>query len=115
MLPTFDPKQPYVCVMGIDESLGADGIVADRDIRSITDLKGKLVAFNQRTVSQFFLHVLLREAGLSEADIETVNLSHEGRTRPLAGLAAPAAVQPAGAPRHHAHTSKERLLAVLAV
>ncbi len=77
MLPTFDRKQPYVCVMGIDESLGADGIVADRDIRSIADLKGKLVAFNQRTVSQFFLHVLLREAGLSEADIETVDLSHE--------------------------------------
>jgi NitT/TauT family transport system substrate-binding protein len=77
MLPTFDPEQPYVCVMGIDESLGADGIIANKDIRSIADLKGKLVAFNQRTVSQFFLHVLLREAGLSEADIETVDLSHE--------------------------------------
>jgi NitT/TauT family transport system substrate-binding protein len=77
MLPTFDPGQPYACVMVVDESLGADGIVATKDIRSIADLKGRLVGFNQRTVSQFFLNVLLREAGLSETDIETVDLNSE--------------------------------------
>ena len=42
MLPRFDPDQPYVCVMATDESLGADGIVANNDIRSIVDLKGKV-------------------------------------------------------------------------
>ena len=42
---------------------------------SIADLKGKMVAFPKGTVSQFFLNVLLKEAGLSEADIETVDLS----------------------------------------
>jgi NitT/TauT family transport system substrate-binding protein len=77
MLPTFDPEQPYECVMALDESLGADGIVATKDIRSIADLKGKLVGFSERTVSQFFLNVLLREANLSEADIETVDLTSE--------------------------------------
>ena len=53
------------------QSLGADGIVATNDIRSIADLEGKTVAFAERTVSQFYLNVLLKEAGLSEADIET--------------------------------------------
>jgi NitT/TauT family transport system substrate-binding protein len=75
MLPNFDPKQPYVCVLVIDESLGGDGIVANKDVQSIADLKGKLVGFAERTVSQFFLNVLLREAGLSQADIEHLEMS----------------------------------------
>jgi NitT/TauT family transport system substrate-binding protein len=75
MLPNYDPDQPFVCVMTLTESLGADGIVANNDIRSIADLKGKVVALAERTVSQFYLNVLLRDAGLSQADIETVNMS----------------------------------------
>jgi NitT/TauT family transport system substrate-binding protein len=75
MLPNFDPEQPYACVFTLTESLGADGIVARNDIRSIADLEGKVVAFAARTVSQFYLNVLLREAGLSEADIEHVEMS----------------------------------------
>ena len=34
-----------------------------------------MVAFAERTVSQFYLNVLLKDAGLSEADIETMNMS----------------------------------------
>ena len=75
MLPNFDPEQPYVCVFALTELLGADGIVASNEIRSIADLKGKTVAFAERTVSQFYLNVLLRDAGLSQADIEFVNMS----------------------------------------
>ena len=59
----------------IDESLGGDGIVASKDIQSIADLKGKVVAFPERTVSQFYLNVLLKKAGLSEADIEPVEMT----------------------------------------
>ena len=47
MLPHFDPEQRYACVMVTDESLGADGIVATKDIRSIADLKGRTVAFRR--------------------------------------------------------------------
>jgi NitT/TauT family transport system substrate-binding protein len=75
MLPHFDPEDPYVCFLATDESRGGDGIVANNDIKSIGDLKGKSVAFPKGTVSQFYLNVLLKEAGLSEADIETVDLS----------------------------------------
>ena len=75
MLPNFDPQQPYACVITLTESLGADGIVARNDIRSIADLEGKTVAFAERTVSQFYLNVLLKEAGLNQADIEHVQMS----------------------------------------
>jgi NitT/TauT family transport system substrate-binding protein len=75
MLPNYDPEQPYACVFTLTESLGADGIMANKDIRSIADLKGKTVAFAERTVSQFYLNVLLKDVGLSEADIEPVNMS----------------------------------------
>ena len=75
MLPHFDPDDPYACVLVLDDSRGADGIVANKDITSIADLKGKTVAFPEGTVSEFYLNVLLKKAGLSETDIRTVDLS----------------------------------------
>ena len=33
MLPNFDPEQPFVCVLTLTDSLGADGIVASNDIQ----------------------------------------------------------------------------------
>ena len=58
-----------------DDSHGGDGIVANKDIASITDLKGKRVAFEQGSISNFYLDVLLGRAGLSEKDIEPVNMT----------------------------------------
>ena len=75
MLPNFDPQAPYAIVLAIDESLGADGIIAGNDIQSIADLRGKSVAFPARSVSEFYLNVLLRQAGLEEADIAPVEMS----------------------------------------
>jgi NitT/TauT family transport system substrate-binding protein len=77
ILPHFDPKEPYACVLVTDESLGADGILARKDIRSIADLRGKTVAFAEQTVSQFYLNVLLKEAGLTQGDLEVVDLPAE--------------------------------------
>ena len=78
ILPHFDPEQPYACVMVTDEFLGADGIVATKDIRSIADLKGKSVAVRRAArSSQFYLNVLLKEAGLSQGDLEVVDLPAE--------------------------------------
>jgi NitT/TauT family transport system substrate-binding protein len=77
LLPRYDPKDPYACVMALDESIGGDGILATNDIRSIADLEGKVVGRAATTVSQFLLNVLLRDAGLSEADIEPVELGAE--------------------------------------
>jgi NitT/TauT family transport system substrate-binding protein len=67
-------EEPLACVLVLTDSQGGDGILATNDIRSIADLTGKSVAFGYRGISQFYLDVLLKEAGLSEADIEVVDL-----------------------------------------
>jgi NitT/TauT family transport system substrate-binding protein len=66
--------EALVCVLALSHSQGGDGIVARSDIQTIADLKGKTVAFQEHALPQFYLNVLLMEAGLSEADIEPVFL-----------------------------------------
>jgi NitT/TauT family transport system substrate-binding protein len=67
-------EEALACVLMLDDSRGGDGILATNDIQTIADLKGKLVAFGHRSASQFYVNVLLKEVGLSEADIEVVDL-----------------------------------------
>jgi NitT/TauT family transport system substrate-binding protein len=62
-------------ILAVDNSKGGDGIVANKDITSVEGLKGKKVAFEQGSVSQFFLNALLKDAGMTEADIEPVNMA----------------------------------------
>jgi NitT/TauT family transport system substrate-binding protein len=59
-----EPDAPVVCVLAMDDSRGADGVVASKDIQSIADLKGKSVAVLRGGLQQFYLNVLLEEAGL---------------------------------------------------
>lgn len=61
-------------VLALDDSAGGDAIVARKEIKSVKDLKGKKVAFAEGSVSQFFLNVLLKESGLSQKDIDAVNM-----------------------------------------
>jgi NitT/TauT family transport system substrate-binding protein len=75
-------EAPLVCVLALDDSRGSDGVLANKDIRSIADLKGKSVAFLRGcSLGQFYLNVLLREAGLTEADIEVADLTPEDATQ----------------------------------
>lgn len=62
-------------VLAVDNSKGGDGIVANKDIADVKGLKGKKVAFEQGSVSQFFLNALLKDAGMTQADIEPVNMA----------------------------------------
>ena len=70
-------KKPndFQYVVAIDDSNGGDGIVAVKGIASIADLKGKKVAVNEGSVSEFYLNVLLGKAGLKESDLDTVNMT----------------------------------------
>lgn len=61
-------------VLAVDNSKGGDGICANKDITDIAGLKGKKVAFEQGSVSQFFLNALLKDAGMTQEDIEAVNM-----------------------------------------
>jgi len=69
------PKRPLTYLFALDDSAGGDGIVANKDIKSVADLKGKSVAYTEGSVSQFFLSVLLKEAGLKLSDVETQNMT----------------------------------------
>ena len=62
-------------VVAIDDSDGGDGIVANKDIKTVAELKGKKVAVNEGSVSQFYLNVLLAKAKLKESDLDIVNMT----------------------------------------
>ena len=75
MLNFLNENQSYRYLFALDDSKGGDGIVANKDIETLADLKGKSVAYAEGSVSQFYLGVLLKEAGLSIADVETQNMT----------------------------------------
>jgi NitT/TauT family transport system substrate-binding protein len=86
-IPFFaTPEDSLVCVLVTDDSRGGDGVVASNDIRSIADLKGKAVTFEKGSISHFYLSVLLKDAGLREADLEVVDVPDaDGATAFLLG------------------------------
>ena len=60
---------PGKAVLKTDDSCGGDGLVVNKKIQKVNDLKGKKVAFPQGLPSQFFLIYLLSLTGLSSKDI----------------------------------------------
>lgn len=66
---------PAVQVFTIDQSEGGDGILARNDIQSVKDLKGKTVAVNQGSVSEWFLAQVLKKNGMSLADVKEQNMT----------------------------------------
>ena len=69
------PDKPVKYIFAVDNSKGGDGVVSQKDINSVADLKGKKVAFEEGSVSQFFINALLREAGLTQDDISMINMT----------------------------------------
>ena len=66
---------PIKYVLAVDNSAGGDGIVAKKEIADIAGLKGHTVAFEEGSVSQFFLNALLLRAGLTQDDVQTINMT----------------------------------------
>src|SRR5262245_10752533 len=56
----------------IDESAGADKLVAKPELATINDLKGKRIAFSQGSVGEYFLYYALSLAGLGPQDVTLV-------------------------------------------
>src|SRR3989441_10870700 len=65
---------PAVEVFPIDASVGGDGILAKNTIKTVADLKGKNVAVNQGSVSEWFLAQVLKVNGLSLKDVTEKNM-----------------------------------------
>jgi len=61
-------------VFPIDASVGGDGILAANSIATVADLKGKKVAVNQGSVSEWFLAQVLQKNGLSLKDVTEQNM-----------------------------------------
>lgn len=68
---------PIKSVFATDYSAGGDGIVAKPGIHSIKDLKGKKVGTEVGTIEHFFLLTALKDAGMSEKDVQLTNMSVE--------------------------------------
>ncbi len=65
----------FSIVLETDKSNGCEGLVATSDIKNIGDLKGKTVATQLYSVDHMFLLTLLDENGMTEKDINIVDMS----------------------------------------
>jgi NitT/TauT family transport system substrate-binding protein len=63
------PSTPGVMIGTIDESNGGDGVVADGSIKTVSDLKGKVVAMETDIPAYLLLQLELNKAGLSYKDM----------------------------------------------
>ncbi len=71
----FEEGADYKIVMESDKSNGCEGLVATSDIKSIKDLKGKTVATQMYSVDHMLLLTLLNNNGMSQDDINLVDMS----------------------------------------
>lgn len=76
----------------IDESAGADGILVKNDITSIADLKGKTIGVSINQTSHYLLHQALEEEGLTDSDVNLVNMTSSDAGVSFIGGALDAAV-----------------------
>jgi NitT/TauT family transport system substrate-binding protein len=63
---------PVKIVLLLDQSITADAIIGAPEIKSIKDLKGKEVAYEEGTTSDILLHSALAKAGMPWSDIKPV-------------------------------------------
>lgn len=82
----------FKAVAALDESHGGDGLLVQADIADIQGLKGKAVAVNEGSVSQFWLSYLLKNAGMSMADIVVQNMTADDAASAFIAGHVPAAV-----------------------
>ena len=83
---------PMKVVMPIDYSNGGDAIVASKDITKVTDFKGKKVAYNPLSPSDFLLAYALQVNKMTEKDIQPVNMTPEAIPAAMASGSLPVGV-----------------------
>jgi NitT/TauT family transport system substrate-binding protein len=65
----------FKAVFTLDDSHGGDGMVASNDINGIADIKGKTVAMNEGSTSEFWFAYLMKKNGMSVKDVTVSNMS----------------------------------------
>lgn len=64
------PETPGVIIGTIDDSLGGDGVIADGSIKSVADLKGKVVAAEPNIPGRLLLQLELHKHGMTLKDLK---------------------------------------------
>jgi NitT/TauT family transport system substrate-binding protein len=62
-------------VLETDKSNGCEGLIATSDITTVADLKGKTIATQLYSVDHMFLLTLLAENGMTEDDVNIVDMT----------------------------------------
>ncbi len=82
-IPLFDlihfnaAGSDLVLVINADNSAGAEAIVAKPAIATLADLKGKTIGVEQGSYTEYILDTVLRQHGLSPADVTKVAIASE--------------------------------------
>jgi NitT/TauT family transport system substrate-binding protein len=70
-----DDNTPGVMIGTIDQSLGGDGVLAEGSIKSVAELKGKVVASEPNIPGRLLLQLALKKEGLSLADLKVKQIA----------------------------------------
>lgn len=82
----------FKAVAALDESHGGDGVLVGNEVTSLEQLKGRAVAVNEGSVSQFWLSYLLKQKGMSMSDLEIQNMTADDAATAFIAGRIPAAV-----------------------
>lgn len=88
----YRPQFCFKAVAALDNSHGGDGVLVGKDVTSLAQLKGREVAVNEGSVSQFWLSYLLKNAGMSMSDIKVQNMTADDAATAFIAGRIPAAV-----------------------
>lgn len=69
---------PATCILKLDDSYGADGIVSSKDIAGVAGLRGQSIAVEQGSPSHFFLLSMLKEENLTAKDVQMLFMPTAG-------------------------------------
>lgn len=86
------PDFCFKAVVALDDSHGGDGVLVQKDVNSLADLKGKAVGMNEGSVSQFWFNILLKRAGMTEKDLQITNMTADDAAAAFIAGQIPAAV-----------------------
>jgi NitT/TauT family transport system substrate-binding protein len=75
LLQYRSPEFCFKSVFALDESFGGDGLVVEKSINSVAGLKGKTIALNEGSTSQYWLNYLLNREHLTQADVTIATMS----------------------------------------
>jgi NitT/TauT family transport system substrate-binding protein len=82
----------FKAVALFDESHGGDGMVSVNEINGVQDLKGKTIAMNEGSTSQFWFSYLLKKEGIPLSEVTVANMTADEAAAAFIAGHVPAAV-----------------------